>query len=97
MKKIIILVGGKYHPFEEAGKFLSEKLKEKCEVHLVNNTDFLESGRLFNFDVLVFYTQGGVLKESQEKNLIKFVKNGGGFVGIHSANASFKGLALCFK
>ena len=90
MKRIIITVGGKYHPFEEVGKYLSEKLKEEYDVLLLNNTDFLNSEELFNFNALVFYTQGGFLHQTQEKNLIKFVKEGGGFVGIHSANASFK-------
>jgi len=42
------------------------------------------------YDVVLIYTTSGALTEAQEKGLVKFVENGKGVVGIHSATDSFR-------
>jgi type 1 glutamine amidotransferase len=42
--------------------------------------------RLENIDIVIFLnTTGNILNEEQEQQFEHFIKNGGGFVGIHSA------------
>ena len=45
--------------------------------------------RLQHFDVLMQYGNRGDLPKDQEQALLTYVNNGGGFVAIHSASASF--------
>jgi uncharacterized protein len=42
-----------------------------------------------DYDVLVFYTSGYKLDETQERALERFVEDGGGIVGIHGASLTF--------
>ncbi|HEV3261966.1 MAG TPA: ThuA domain-containing protein [Gemmataceae bacterium] len=43
-----------------------------------------------DYDVLLFYTSKYTLNERQERALEKFVKDGGGIVGLHGASFSFE-------
>jgi type 1 glutamine amidotransferase len=50
------------------------------DANLFNDTDLAE------YDVIVFLnTTGDILDETQQAAFEKFIQNGGGFVGIHSA------------
>lgn len=89
--KALIVHGGLHHPYPVVAKLLKEAFEEdgfaRCEI--------VERDKAFNldlstYDVVVLYCQGGKLSDKQERNLCRFVESGGGLVGFHSANASFK-------
>ena len=61
----------------------------------------INAENLKNYDLVIFYTQGDLTKPNKEgapvigpnggADLIAWVKNGGGFMGFHSATDSFRG------
>jgi scyllo-inositol 2-dehydrogenase (NADP+) len=96
MKKILYVYGGPvFHPTEWAGQKLSEFCKSDGRFKIDMTSDLNVFGSLpeSRYDAVVVYTTGfkDELKGAREKGLLKFVKNGGGFVGIHSATDSFRG------
>lgn len=96
MKKILYVYGGpEFHPTEWAGKKLAEILERdgRFELNMTNDIDVFSSLPQSEYDGVVVYTTGfkDELTEKREKGLIDFVRNGGGFVGIHSAADSFRG------
>ena len=48
------------------------------------------SDKLDDYDALLFYTDIGVLTSAQEIKLLDFINRGGGFIGLHTAAASFR-------
>ena len=50
-----------------------------------------------DYDVLLFYTSGYKLNDAQERNLEKFVEDGGGIVGIHGASLTFGNSAVWMR
>jgi type 1 glutamine amidotransferase len=42
------------------------------------------------YDAVLFYTDVGTLTDEQERGLLDFVRGGGGFFGLHTADASFR-------
>lgn len=90
MKKVLLLIGGGYHPFEIFRKIYTPFLEDDAgyEVEATEDRNVLKA--LDSYDAIVIYTQGGALTGEQEKGLLDFVKAGGGCVGIHSASDSFK-------
>jgi len=95
-KKIIYIYGGpEFHPTEWAGKKLSEILERdgRFTLDMTSDLDVFASLPSSGYDAVVVYTTGfnDELKGEREKGLLDFVRNGGGFVGIHSATDSFRG------
>lgn len=92
MKKILVLTGGMYHPFEACGHILKQSLEEtgRYSVACSTDRDALTAGNLRGVDGVLVYTQGGELTAEQEAGLTGFVAAGGGFVGLHGATASWK-------
>ncbi|MDO8685167.1 MAG: ThuA domain-containing protein, partial [Clostridiales bacterium] len=96
MKKLLYVYGGpEFHPTREAGKVLEDVLKSdgRFELEMTRDLDAFTGLSEGKFDVVVLYTTGFIdeLTAEREKGLLEFVKNGGGFVGIHSAADSFRG------
>ncbi|MBN1352993.1 ThuA domain-containing protein [candidate division KSB1 bacterium] len=96
MKKVLYVYGGpEFHPTERCGKLLKDYLKAdgRFELTLTNDLDVLISLPDGKYDAVVLYTTGfeHELTADREHGLLSFVKNGGGFVGIHSAADSFRG------
>ncbi len=91
--KTLMIIGGLHHPFEDCGRILKEKIEAtgRNTVTVTTDRNALLSENLEKYDAVVVYTQGGKLTRRQESGLLDFVKNGGGFVGIHSATASWQG------
>ena len=89
MNKALVMLGGEHHPFDSCGKILSDFLTRTgvCEPKLTTDRDAFK--HLKKYDVVIVYTQGGELTPEQEQGLCEFVKNGGGFIGIHCASDSF--------
>jgi len=90
MKKILIVHGGKFHPYKEAVEIFENELKDEFEIFSTEDLDYFKKEKISNFDTVIIYTTKEELNQQQEDGLVNFVKNGGKIVGIHSANASFK-------
>ncbi len=71
-----------------AERRLVEAVGERFEVTATQDVAYL--GKLATFDAVVFYTTGELpVDDATKKGLIQFVRNGGGFVGIHCATDTF--------
>lgn len=92
-KKVLVLLGGGYHPFEACGEILEAFLTDTGRYAVTCTTDrnALASLPKSRYAALVIYTQGGKLTAKQEKGVVDFVEKGGGLVGIHCASDSFTG------
>ncbi|MHB0998778.1 MAG: ThuA domain-containing protein [Armatimonadota bacterium] len=96
MKKVLYVYGGpEFHPTEWAGNVLTQMLAEDGRFTLDMTDDLDAFAKLPNgeYSAVVVYTTGfhDDLTPEREKGLLEFIKNGGGFVGIHSAADSFRG------
>jgi len=95
MKKVLYVYGGpEFHPTEAAGKMLAEMLAADGRFHL-EMTESLDAFATLpgsEYVAVVVYTTGFYeeMTPAREKGLLEFVRNGGGFVGIHSASDSFR-------
>ncbi|MCL4505311.1 MAG: ThuA domain-containing protein [Chloroflexi bacterium] len=95
-KKILYVYGGpEFHPTEKGGKLLDQILKADGRYQLEMTTDLDAFTRLpgGQYAAVVLYTTGfhDDLTPERERGLTDFVRNGGGFIGIHSAADSFRG------
>lgn len=90
--RVLFLIGGASHDWEGMSAVLVRILEASGDfrVTLTGDRDYLAPEKVKDFDTLLFFTQGGELSEAQRKGLLGFVKRGGGFVGLHSATATFK-------
>lgn len=89
MNKTLILIGGKekYHDILTAGYFLQNILINKgIAAHLSQDFTILEEERIYDFNLIIFYTQEKLLSKNEQTGLMKFVKSGGGFIPLHAAN-----------
>ncbi len=69
------------------------------QVECTKDASKINAENLKNYDVVIFYTSGDLrqtgtdgqapMKPEGEQELLQWIKNGGGFVGIHPANDSF--------
>ncbi len=96
MKKILYVYGGpEFHPTEWAGKKMTELLQSDGRFTMDMTADLNSFASLpeSGYDAVAVYMTGfkGDLTEKREKGLLTFIKNGGGFIGIHSATDSFRG------
>ena len=90
--KVLLMLGGEWHPFEEFGEYVKGLLEATARYSMTLTEDrgaFL-ADRIREYDIVAAYTQGGHLTEEQEQGLLEFVRDGGCFVGIHCATASWK-------
>ncbi|MBI4557760.1 MAG: ThuA domain-containing protein [Candidatus Hydrogenedentes bacterium] len=91
-KRVLILIGGQYHPFESCANllkgFVEAAGRHRCEIS--EDRDRLKARSINRFDAVILYTQGGELEKTQLEGLLNFVKKGGGCVGIHGAAASWQ-------
>ncbi|NQT84554.1 ThuA domain-containing protein [bacterium] len=89
--KVLWLRGGPVHDWRNNPPIVKAVLDatNDFEVTFTENLDDLKE-RIKQFDVLAVYTTGMTLSKEQESGMCDFVRNGGGFVGIHSATDSFK-------
>ena len=91
-KKILMLVGGKWHPWESCAAMLKETVQAtgRYSVVVTEDRDALKAASLRKYSAVVVYTQGGKLTPDQEKGLTGFVEKGGALVGLHSATAAWQ-------
>ncbi|MGQ9455555.1 MAG: ThuA domain-containing protein [Armatimonadota bacterium] len=90
--KVLMEVGGPYHDNPALYDMLKKKLEStgRFVLTVTDNRDELAKPAIDKYDVVLIYTTGGELTQSQEQGVISFVENGKGVVGIHSATDSFK-------
>lgn len=82
--------GSGYHLSHVFAPHFNESLgKEKIRMRYVEDPAVLNAADLAATDVLMIYANHNSLSAEQEKALLDFVNNGGGFVPVHSASASF--------
>ncbi len=96
MQKVLYVYGGPdFHPTEASGKMLAELLAVdgRFTLEMTDNLEAFASLPGSDYAAVVVYTTGFFddLTPAREQGLLQFVRNGGGFVGIHSATDSFRG------
>jgi len=94
--RVLIVTGGEWHDYGQGATIMSAALKQAG--HDVTSTqDGSALKSLGNYNVVLLYTQGDKFKDDEIEALAKFVRAGGGLVGIHSASDTNKGSATYSK
>ena len=91
--KLLVFIGteGIYHDHVGQGKFIADMLSQSDGISAdVERNYQILSKNLDDYDALLFYTDIGVLTSAQETKLLDFINRGGGFIGLHTAAASFR-------
>lgn len=96
MIRVLYIYGGpEFHPTQWAGEKLKEFAAEdgRFEIDTTDDLDSLSKLPGGKFDVVVDYTTffNDDLAGARADGLFGFVKNGGGYVALHSAADSFRG------
>ena len=91
-KDVLLVIGGKWHAFEECAKIAAGLLKGsgRYKLTVTDDRDAL-AGPLEKYAAVMIYTCGGTFTPEQQAGLAGFVRRGGGFVPIHSANSVGEG------
>jgi scyllo-inositol 2-dehydrogenase (NADP+) len=96
MQKICYVYGGQeFHDPGSAAKVLAKHLQAdgRFELEITNNLDVFCTLDKSKFAAVVVYVTNldDQMTPDREKGLLEYVRSGGGFVGVHSAIASFRG------
>ena len=87
--RVLLVVGGEWHDSPERRAALSGFLSPKFDLTITDDLDVLHPDSLSAYDVIANYTTFLEPTEQQIAALLDAVEGGKGFVGIHSAAASF--------
>lgn len=87
MKKILMIIGGRAHPFESCARIFKKTMEEGEQFSIEVTADRLALSDPSAYDAVVMYTVGGEMSRDQEQGLVNYVRGGGGLVAIHCANA----------
>ncbi|GHT25682.1 hypothetical protein FACS18942_01350 [Planctomycetales bacterium] len=84
-----------FYRFEGTAPLLQKTLNnsEKIEAEVINDSEVLASDKIFSYDVLLLHFKNYKPLKAQEqaqKNLIRFVQNGGGLFIFHFACGAFE-------
>lgn len=91
--RTLVFSGGGIHDSKGCGDEIERILREddRFDVNRVHDDlSAFEGGGLDAYDVVVLYYTRGELTDAQRDGLLGFVASGKGFVGVHSASASFR-------
>ena len=91
--KTLLLTGGEIHDWKACGDEIERILRKSGDFDLIRINDalaILESAELSSFDLIVFYWTRGALTDPRKNGLLNWIASGKGFVGVHSAAASFR-------
>ncbi|MEX0778241.1 MAG: PVC-type heme-binding CxxCH protein [Balneolales bacterium] len=80
---------GHHRPAERIQEVIPYFAKRGINIHYTDRQEDLTLSRLEEFDVFMQFGNRSHLTSEQEKALLSYVHNGGGFVALHSASASF--------
>ncbi|MDI3473482.1 MAG: hypothetical protein PWQ20_942 [Thermotogaceae bacterium] len=88
--EVLLVIGGDYHDFyANVVKLVSEVREEYFNFEITDDMSHLNSKKLAKKDIVALYALFNHISSLNKKALLKFVEKGGGFLGLHSANASF--------
>jgi len=87
MKKILMVIGGRAHPFEHCAGIFKRAMEAGGQFSIEITDDRAGLADASAYDAVVMYTVGGSMPPDQEQGLVQYVRNGGGLVAIHCANA----------
>jgi type 1 glutamine amidotransferase len=73
-----------FHSFDEMGPLLADAFAGDITVRTTTDRDDLRD--LEEYDVLVDYLTDSTLTDAQHEGLFSFVRDGGGYVGVHCAS-----------
>lgn len=89
--KTLIFAGGEIHDFKGCGKEIERILAQDMDFDVTKvEEDLSVLENLDPYELIVFYYTVGQITDAQRNGLTNFVRDGGGFVGIHSAADSFR-------
>ena len=91
--KLLVFVGteGIYHDHEGQGRFLTDLLNQDDQIEADFSRDYeIMANGLNAYDATLFFTDVGHFTQAQEQGLLHFIERGGGFFGLHTADASFR-------
>lgn len=96
MQKVLYVYGGpEFHPTEASGKILAAWLAAdgRFTLEMTDNLDAFATLPGSDYAAVVVNATGFFddLTPAREQGLLQFVRNGGGFIGIHSATDCFRG------
>ena len=88
MKRILLLINQPAPPYSDFSEMFSRLLAnaKQFDLEVTDDRDCLCN--LSGFDALALYIGGGTLTADQEKGITGFVRQGGGLLAVHGANAS---------
>ncbi len=88
--RTLMLVGGRFHDFEQGPQRIAAALGDRFDITITDDLASLDG--LNGYDLLVVYTcrRDDEMTDARAEAIERFVSGGGGLLGIHSANASFK-------
>lgn len=86
-----VLLVGKGHNFDELGPLMADALAEEFDVTTTTDWDALLAENLAAHDAVVDYIVDyhAEMTDDQRAGLVSFVRDGGGYVGVHGAAAFF--------
>jgi scyllo-inositol 2-dehydrogenase (NADP+) len=85
--RVLLITGGKWHDYATCAAVMTDALKPiGTDVTHTEDASAVTSLVGGKFDCVLLYTCDDKFNESQVESLARFVRGGGGLVGIHSAN-----------
>ncbi|NLE43600.1 MAG: ThuA domain-containing protein [Chloroflexi bacterium] len=91
--RILCMLGGVYHPFEEAERFFGDRLSNAgCDLRFSYDPEDLRVAQREDVDLVILYTcfSDYELTEDLAESLAAFVSEGGGLLALHGATSSFR-------
>ncbi len=87
----LLFVGGEIHDYKGCGDEIEKILADDDSFKLTRiEEDLSVFENLAQYDLIVFYYTVGEITDGQRDGLSRFIREGKGFVGIHSAADSFR-------
>jgi uncharacterized protein len=79
--------GFRHQSIEKGREVLASLLQARnIQVDSTENAGLFTNGNLKKYDALIFLnTTGNLFDEKQQEALVKYIRNGGGYVGIHAS------------
>src|SRR5688572_4455991 len=85
--RVLIVTGGEWHDYAKGGEILESALAGAgMTVTRTQDAAALKNLTGRSFDCVLLYTQGDRFDDAAVASLEKFVRNGGGLVGVHCAS-----------
>jgi type 1 glutamine amidotransferase len=90
---LLLLCGGTIHDWRSVGDVMHKRLVADGRFSVTRVDDdltVLSAPDLSRYAAIVFYYTRGEISDAQMNGLSRYVRNGGAFVGVHGATASFR-------